>query len=139
MKTMIDFGEARAFSIPMTSRFRGIDAREGMLIEGPAGWGEFGPFAEYGDAEAASWLTAAVEACTVGWPDPVRGRIPINATVPAVGPAAAHRIAASSGCHTVKVKVADGPDSLAADIERLEAVRDALGPSGLVRIDANGA
>jgi o-succinylbenzoate synthase len=139
MRTLIDFEVARGFAIPLRTRFRGIGVREGMLIEGPQGWGEFGPFAEYGDDESASWLTAAIEACTVGWPDPVRGRVPINATVPAVGPAAAHRIAESSGCRTVKVKVADGPDSLADDIERLEAVRDALGPGGLVRVDANGA
>ena len=139
MKTMIDFGDARTFAIPLTTRFRGIDVREGMLVEGPAGWGEFSAFAEYDDAESASWLTAALEACTVGWPDPVRGRIPVNATVPAVGPAEAHRIAATSGCRTVKVKVAASPSSLPADIERLEAVRDALGPSGLVRCDANGA
>jgi O-succinylbenzoate synthase len=139
MKTMIDFDTARTFAIPMTTRFRGIDVREGMLIEGPAGWGEFSAFAEYGDPEAASWLTAAIEACTVGWPDPVRGRVPVNATVPAVGPSRAREIAASSGCRTVKVKVADHPGSLPADVERLEAVRDALGPSGLVRCDANGA
>jgi O-succinylbenzoate synthase len=101
MKTMIDFAEARTFAIPMTTRFRGIDVREGMLIEGPAGWGEFAAFPEYDDAEAASWLTAAIEACTVGWPDPVRGRVPVNATVPAVGPARAHEIAASSGWRTV--------------------------------------
>jgi o-succinylbenzoate synthase len=139
MKTMIDFDTARTFAIPMTTRFRGIHVREGMLIEGPAGWGEFSAFTEYDDAEATSWLTAAIEACTVGWPDPVRGRIPINATVPAVGPEQAHRIAASSGCRTAKVKVADSPSSLPADIERLEAVRDALGPAGLIRCDANGA
>ncbi|OLF16737.1 o-succinylbenzoate synthase [Actinophytocola xanthii] len=139
MKTMIDFHEARTFAIPMTTRFRGVDVREGMLIEGPAGWGEFCPFPEYDDPEAASWLTAALEACTVGWPDPVRGRVPINAIVPAVSPERAHEIASSSGCRTVKVKVADHADSLPEDIERLAAVRDALGPSGAVRCDANGA
>ena len=31
----------RAFAIPMRTRFRGITVREGALIEGPAGWGEF--------------------------------------------------------------------------------------------------
>jgi O-succinylbenzoate synthase len=136
MKTMIDFGEARVYAIPMVTRFRGIDVREGMLIEGPAGWGDFCAFPEYDDREAASWLTTAIEACTVGWPDPVRGRIPVNATVPAVEPARAHAITSASGCGTVKVKVADG--SLADDIARLEAVRDAL-PGGRIRIDANGA
>jgi o-succinylbenzoate synthase len=138
MKTMIDFHEARAYAIPMVTRFRGITVREGMVIEGPAGWGEFCPFPEYDDAEATAWLTAAIEACTVGWPDPVRGRVPINSTIPAVGPEDAHRIAAAAGCGTAKVKVADHPDSLGEDLERLAAVRDALGPGGAVRCDANG-
>src|SRR5436305_152747 len=35
----------RAFAIPMPVRFRGITVREGALIEGPAGWGEFSPVA----------------------------------------------------------------------------------------------
>ena len=138
MKTMIDFHHARTFAIPMTTRFRGIDVREGLLIEGPAGWGEFSAFAEYGDRESASWLTTAIEACTVGWPDPVRGRVPVNATIPAVGPGAAGELAAASGCRTAKVKVADHPSSLPEDLERLAAVRDALGPSGAIRCDANG-
>jgi O-succinylbenzoate synthase len=138
MKTMIDFGLARVYAIPMVTRFRGIDVREGMLIEGPAGWGDFCAFPEYDDREAASWLTTAIEACTVGWPDPLRGRIPINATVPVVAPEKAHEIVSESGCGTVKVKVADHPDSLGEDIARLEAVRDAL-PAGQVRVDANGA
>lgn len=136
MKTMIDFDQARVYAIPMVNRFRGIDVREGMLIEGPAGWGDFCAFAEYDDREAASWLTTAIEACTVGWPDPVRGRIPINATVPAVDPATAHDIVTKACCGTVKVKVADHPGSLAEDVARLEAVRDAL-PGGRIRIDAN--
>jgi O-succinylbenzoate synthase len=138
MKTMIDFGQARVYAIPLTTRFRGIDVREGMLIEGPAGWGDFCAFPEYDDREAASWLTTAIEACTVGWPDPMRGRIPVNAIVPAVGPAQAHDIVRASGCGTVKVKVADHPGSLGEDVARLEAVRDAL-PGGQIRIDANGA
>jgi O-succinylbenzoate synthase len=138
MKTMIDFDTAKTYAIPLTTRFRGIDVREGMLIEGPAGWGDFCAFPEYDDREAASWLTTAIEACTVGWPDPVRGRIPINAIVPAVDPAQAHAIVTASGCRTVKIKVADHPDSLSEDIARVEAVRDALG-AGAIRVDANGA
>jgi O-succinylbenzoate synthase len=31
-------------SLPMRVRFRGITVREVALIEGPAGWGEFGAF-----------------------------------------------------------------------------------------------
>jgi o-succinylbenzoate synthase len=74
----------------------------------------------------------------LGWVDPVRDRIPINCTVPAVGPERAREIVAGSGCGTAKVKVADHPESLAEDLARVEAVRDALGPRGAVRVDANG-
>ncbi len=134
----IDLDGARVYAIPMTTRFRGITVREGMLIEGPAGWGEFCPFREYDDREAAGWLATAVEAATVGWPGPIRDRVPINCTVPAVGPERAHEIVSASGCGTAKVKVADHPDSLGDDLARVEAVRDALGPKGAIRVDANG-
>ena len=127
------------YSVPMRVRFRGIDVREGVLIEGAAGWGEFCPFPEYGDHVAAPWLAAALEACTTGWPRPVRERVPVNCTVPAVDAESAHEIAVTSGCATAKVKVADHRDSLGEDLERVAAVRDALGPGGFVRCDANGA
>lgn len=133
----IDFAGARVYAIPMTTRFRGITVREGMLLEGPAGWGEFCAFADYDDAVSASWLATTVEQCTQAWPEPVRDRIPINCTIPVVGPERAHEITAKSGCGTAKVKVADHPGSLSEDIARLEAVRDALGPGGAIRVDAN--
>jgi len=123
----------------MRVRFRGIDVREGVLIEGAAGWGEFCPFPEYGDHVAAPWLAAALEACTTGWPRPVRERVPVNCTVPAVDAESAHEIAVTSGCATAKVKVADHRGSLGEDLERVAAVRDALGSGGFVRCDANGA
>jgi O-succinylbenzoate synthase len=131
-------GSLRAFAIPMTAKFRGITVREGALIEGPAGWGEFSPCADYGPREAARWLASAIEAATAGWPAPVRDRVPVNVTVPAVGPGRAHQIAASSGCRTAKVKVAEPGQADADDIARVEAVRDALGPGGRVRVDVNG-
>ncbi|GLY52031.1 o-succinylbenzoate synthase [Lentzea sp. NBRC 102530] len=123
------------YSIPMRTRFRGITARTGLLFEGPAGWGEFCPFEEYGDEEAQAWLACAVEAANVGWPEPVRDRVPVNCTVPVVGPERAHEIVSGSGCSTAKVKVAES--TLEEDCARLEAVRDALGPNGFVRVDAN--
>ncbi|MFO7191033.1 MULTISPECIES: o-succinylbenzoate synthase [Thermocrispum] len=138
MTSDIDFDGAHVYAIPMRTRFRGITVREGMLIRGPAGWAEFCPFADYDDVVSVSWLAAAVEQCAVGWPEPVRDRIPINCTVPAVDPVRAHDIAARSGCSTAKVKVADHPDSLSEDLARVEAVRDALGPNGAIRVDANG-
>jgi O-succinylbenzoate synthase len=131
------FEDVRFYAIPLTTRFRGITVREGALVRGPNGWGEFCPFDDYDDAVSAQWLATAVEQCTQGWPAPVRDRIPINCTVPVVEPARAHEIVAKSGCATAKVKVADHPDSLGEDIARLEAVRDALGPAGAIRIDAN--
>ncbi|MCJ0874993.1 o-succinylbenzoate synthase [Streptomyces sp. AP-93] len=132
-------GPLHAFSIPMRVRFRGLTRREGCLLRGPAGWGEFSPFAEYGPRECARWLACAREAAYTGWPAPLRTRIPVNATVPAVSAGAAHALVSASGCTTAKVKVAEPGQSDAHDIARVEAVRDALGPAGRVRIDANGA
>jgi O-succinylbenzoate synthase len=110
-----------------------------MLIEGAAGWGEFSPFPEYDAEESARWLAAALESANEGWPTPVRTRIPVNTTVPAVGPEQARALVAASGCTTAKVKVAEAGQTLAEDIERVEAVRDALGPAGRIRVDANAA
>jgi len=129
----------RAYAIPMRTRFRGITVREGALIEGPAGWGEFSPFAEYGPRECARWLACALEAAGAGWPEPARELVSVNVTVPAVTADRAHQIAAASGCRTAKVKVAEPGQPDAQDIARVEAVRDALGPAGRVRVDANGA
>ena len=128
----------RAFAIPMTTKFRGITVREGALIHGPAGWGEFSPFAEYGPRECARWLASALESSCQEWPAPVRDRIPVNVTVPATSPDHARRIVAASGCRTAKVKVAERGQTDADDIARVEAVRDALGPDGRIRVDANG-
>lgn len=129
----------RVYSIPMRTRFRGIVRREGVLIQGPAGWGEFSPFAEYGAEECARWLAAAREAAYDGWPEPVRDRIPVNVTVPAVDAERAFAIARVSGCRTAKVKVAERGQAAEDDVARVEAVREALGPGGRVRIDVNGA
>jgi O-succinylbenzoate synthase len=127
------------FDLSMRVRFRGQQRRQGMVVQGPAGWGEFSPFPEYDAVVASRWLAAALEAANDGWPAPLRMRIPVNTTVPAVGPEQAHAMVSASGCSTAKVKVAEPGQSLAQDIARVEAVRDALGPAGLVRVDANAA
>jgi len=125
--------------IPMRVRFRGVTVREAALIRGPEGWGEFAPFPEYGDAESSRWLAAAIEAGWVGWPDPVREAIPVNATVPAV---AAHEVAGVlqryDGCTTAKVKVAERGQLLRDDLDRVSEVRDVMGPGARIRVDANG-
>ncbi|MET0641095.1 MAG: enolase C-terminal domain-like protein, partial [Jiangellaceae bacterium] len=132
-------GELHVYAVPLRRRFRGIDVRQGVLIHGEAGWGEFSPFAEYDDAEAAAWWRAAEEAAGIGWPPPVRDKIPVNATVPAV-PAAevAAVMAAFPGCGTAKVKIAEPGQTAADDQARLEAVRAVLGSAGHIRVDANG-
>lgn len=127
------------WSVPMRTRFRGVTTREGVLVEGPAGWGEFSPFLEYDAVTCVPWWRAALEAAQHGWPPALRDRVEVNVTVPAVPPdQAASVVAASNGCRTAKVKVAEPGQSEADDLSRLEAVRAALGPSGRIRIDVNG-
>lgn len=131
--------EQHVYRVGLTTRFRGLDVREGMLVRGAAGWGEFSPFAEYDARESRPWWEAALEAADVGWPAPVRTEIPVNVTVPACAPERAREIAGGDhGCRTAKVKVAERGQRLDDDLARLEAVRDAMGPRALIRIDANG-
>jgi o-succinylbenzoate synthase len=131
--------EVGVWAIPMRTRFRGIDVREGLLLRGAAGWAEWSPFWDYGTTECVPWLAAAREAADTGWPAPLRDRVPVNVTVPAVGPERAAAIVRdSAGCRTAKVKVAEPGQSLADDLARVAAVRDALGPAGRLRVDANG-
>jgi O-succinylbenzoate synthase len=124
-------------ALPMRVRFRGITTRELALIDGPAGWGEFGAFLEYGDAEAAHWLAAALDSAYRTPPPARRDRVDVNATVPAVDAAQVPEILARfPGARTAKVKVAEPGQTLDDDVARVEAVRD-LVPT--VRVDANGA
>ncbi|MDQ2758554.1 MAG: o-succinylbenzoate synthase [Actinomycetota bacterium] len=129
----------RVVSIPLRVRFRGLQHREAALLRGPAGWGEFSPFLEYGAAEASRWLGSAIESAYTGWPPPLRTSVPVNATVPAVAAeAVAGVLARYDGCRTAKVKVAERGQSLDDDVERVGAVRDIMGPGAAVRVDANG-
>ena len=140
MGSMSALPELRVVAIPMRTRFRGITVREIAFVRGAAGgWGEWSPFVEYDAREASGWLRCAEEAAAGRWPAPVRDRVPVNVTVPAVGPERALEIVSASGCATAKVKVAEPGQSLAEACERVAAVRDALGTSGRVRVDANGA
>jgi O-succinylbenzoate synthase len=137
----------RAFRVPLRIPFRGVTVRDGVLLRGPSGWGECSPFADYPPQRAARWLAAAEEAASGTWPPPVRHTIPVNVTIPAVAPDVAHAMVRASSCTTAKVKVAErrGPGGadrpfgalLAEDLARVEAVRDALGPGGAIRVDAN--
>lgn len=127
------------YAIAMRTRFRGITQRHGMVWRGSAGWAEWSPFEDYSPAEAVPWLLAAREQADHDFPDPVRDRVPVNCTIPAVAPEAAFRMATESGCRTAKIKVAEPGQAPADDLARVAAVRDALGPEGRIRVDANGA
>ncbi len=128
---------AHVVSLPLRVRFRGITTREALLIDGPAGWGEFAPFLEYKPPEAAHWLASALEVAFHGLPTPRHTRVPVNATVPAVPADQVPEILARyPGCQTVKVKVAEAGQTLAEDVARVEAVRAEL-PQARIRVDAN--
>ena len=132
MQTLIDLDAAVVFAVPL----RDGGMHEGMLLEGPQGWGEFSPPPGCPEDQLGRWLTAATEAGTVGWPDAVRGRIPAVAEIAADDPQRAHAAAAASGCRTVSLTV--GPQLSADEVDCVRAVRDALGADGAIRIDAAG-
>ncbi len=130
--------QAVVFAIPLPDRFRGVTVREGMLWRGPVGWAEFAPFRDYSDAECVPWLLAALDCACTPWPARHRERVPVNVTVPVIPPERAFALVRGSGCRTAKVKVAEPGTSLVQDADRLAAVREALGPDGRIRVDANG-
>jgi O-succinylbenzoate synthase len=125
--------------VPLRAPLGGQAFREATLVEGPAGWGEFSPLPGY-PCDPRRCEKAAREAAAAGWPAAVRVEVPVNALVPAVDADAAAELAAgavAAGMTTVKVKVGGG--SLGEDVDRVAAVRAALGPAGVIRLDANGA
>lgn len=135
--------EFRPFRVPLATRFRGVTERSGVLIRGTApdgsdAWGEYSPFPDYTPERASRWWEAAMEAAHGLWPEPVRDVVPVNSIVPELPSGRAAQLAVENGCTTAKVKVA-GTVSLKDDVRRVEAVARALGPTGKVRVDANGA
>ena len=105
-----------------------IGGRAVTLLHGPAGWGECSPLPGY-PSDPAVCRRAAEEAAVDGFPPARRDTIPVNALVD--GPFLVEEIRAYPA---VKVKV-----RTAADASRVAAVRDAVGPTVAVRVDANGA
>jgi hypothetical protein len=133
-------GDVAVVRLRLRVPFRGLSAREVLLWRGPVGWGEFAPFVEYDDQQSVAWWRAMRAAGERRWPAPRRLTVPVNATVPAV-PATQVRavLALFPGCATAKVKVAEAGHTEGEDLDRLAAVRDALGPDGRIRIDVNAA
>jgi O-succinylbenzoate synthase len=122
--------------LPLRTPLGGLTYRDAILLEGPSGWGEISPLPGY-PCDPACSRAAAEEAASGSWPVAVRAFIPVNGIVPAVSADEAAALAAAAraaGITTVKVKVGDP-----GDVDRVAAVRDALGPAGAIRVDANGA
>lgn len=123
--------------LPMRVKFRGITQREALLIEGPAGWGEFSAFVEYAPAEASRWLAAGIEAAYEPFPEPLRATIPVNATLPAVAASEVGSVLEKYDApHTIKIKVAEKGQSLQGDLARVAEARR-LYPQAALRVDAN--
>lgn len=129
---------AHVISVGMRVTFRGVTTRHSTLIRGPYGWGEFAPFPEYDDAEAAHWLSSALEAAYLPPTVTVREQVPVNATLPAVP---AHRVPDvldnyNGDIQELKIKVTERGQTLDDDIARVAAARTAL-PNARLKIDAN--
>jgi O-succinylbenzoate synthase len=123
-----------AFTARMEVPVQGITVRKGEYLEGEAGWGEVSPLPSWGLDEQRFARAAANEAATLAFPDPLRERIEVNAMIPRISPAVSAQLALASGCRTIKVKVGD-----AAGVDRVAAVRAAVGPRVKIRLDANAA
>lgn len=143
--------EFRPFRVRLTTRFRGLTERSGVLIrgidsDGADAWGEFSPFADYNAEQRNRWWAAAIEAAHGLLPVAVHADVACAAIIPELEPDAAAALASAYGCRTAKVKVGgprggdpDPAATLRDDCARVEAVAAALGQGGRVRVDANAA
>ena len=139
MREALEALELHPVRIPMRQRFRRVDHREAVLVRGPSGWGEFSPFPDYPPDVTTRWLAAALELACSELPEPGRDVIPVNVTVPAIDPEPAVALVRESGATTAKVKIGEPGQSENEDIDRVRAVREALGPDGGLRVDVNAS
>jgi o-succinylbenzoate synthase len=130
-------------SIPLRHRFRGIDYRETMIIEGDRGPAEWAAFVEYGDDEAAWWLASAIEqGFATDLPSLPGGvkNVPINAIIPAIDPSEIPALLRKfPGVASIKLKVGEPGHTPIDDVSRLSKIRDLVGPDVAIRLDANAA
>jgi O-succinylbenzoate synthase len=131
-------GSARVVSLPLHTKFRGLNQREALLFEGQNGWAEWSPFIEYPDEEAAVWLQAAIEFAFAPQINTLREQIAVNATLPAVAPTEVAGVLQRFGkFNTVKIKVAEPGQSIEEDLARITAAAE-FAPLANIRLDANG-
>jgi O-succinylbenzoate synthase len=135
---------AHLVSLPLMTPFRGITTREMMIFDAPDGVAEWSPFGEYDDEESSTWLRGTLEH---GWgraqtptPQNPAATIGVNGTLPALPASEVQSFLATLGAvRTLKIKVAGPGSSLESDAARVRVAREFLGPTGRIRLDANGA
>lgn len=136
------FPKVDFFSLTLREKFRGRYTREGVLFQGPAGWGEFSPFPNYTPQQDSLWLRAALESAFVHFDYPKDTSISVNAIIGDNEDPyrASIRAMEQFGCNTVKIKVGL---EIANDVKRVNAVVQAFHEAGKsgdlrIRLDANG-
>ena len=123
----------KVIGLPTRTNFRGVSLREIALIKGEKRWSEFSPFKDYSVERDALWLQAALESANHDFPDPVRQRVRVNATLPEVPIEQVGEVLSwFPGSTTIKVKV-----GTANDEERIREVFRIV-PEARLRLDANG-
>ena len=75
------FPELDFFSLTLHEEFRGVRTREGILLAGPLGWGEFSPFPNYTATQDSLWLRAALESAFVPLKYPENSSVAVNAII----------------------------------------------------------
>jgi len=130
------------FSLTLREEFRGLHVRQGVLFQGPEGWGEFSPFPNYTPQQDALWLKAALETAFVPRDYPMDAHIGVNAIIGDQEDTYHGSIRALKqyGCTTIKLKVGL---SVARDVERVHGIIQAFSDSQRlddlrIRLDANG-
>jgi o-succinylbenzoate synthase len=135
----LEITDIRVLDLPLSTSFRGLTTRELVLFKGTKRWAEFSAFVEYDDAESSEWLKAALEFANQDLPAIKREWIPVNATLPAVKLSEVDSVlAAFPGFRSVKIKIAENPQSTEADLARIRHVFENY-PGVKIRLDANGA
>ncbi|MCB0973211.1 MAG: O-succinylbenzoate synthase [Actinobacteria bacterium] len=129
--------------LDLTDQIGIVTSRTIALTQGPFGWGEAAPLVGADDRSSAAVreryraLRTAISAAHGPWPLPVRQSVPVNATVPAIAPPIVESYVERHRLHeypAVKVKGGDTDT-----VDRVAAMRSALGPRVAIRVDANGA
>ena len=130
------------FSLTLHEEFRGVRTREGILLAGPLGWGEFSPFPNYTATQDSLWLRAALESAFVPLKYPENSSVAVNAIIGDNEDSYLRSARALNefGCTTIKIKVGLDVDQ---DVERVQEIVRAFVDAGqlnklLIRLDANG-